>query len=63
MSYLLPLPDPEGVAQTKELFLNKYGKAISDEQAADILGRVMKYIYLTTELEHPQSTSPCNDIN
>lgn len=50
MDYLLPIPDAEGIAKTKEIYLNQFGMTITDEQAGDILGRVMRYLYLTSEL-------------
>ncbi|MDQ3813099.1 MAG: hypothetical protein M3347_04010 [Armatimonadota bacterium] len=65
MNYLLPLPDATGIAQTKQLFWDKYKKAITDEQAADILGRVMKHLYLTSPLSLDSNltinptTNPC----
>jgi hypothetical protein len=48
-----PTPDAEGIAKTKELYLNRFGKAITDEQAHRVLGSVMRFIYLINQ--------PCSD--
>src|SRR5690349_5340487 len=55
MSYLLPTPDEEGIAKTQELYLNRIGKTLTNEEAAEVLGRAMRYLFL---INHPCSTSP-----
>ena len=47
MHQLLPLPDEEGIRKTKELYKNKFGQDITDEEAMDVLGRIMRFLYLT----------------
>lgn len=49
MIYLLPVPDAQGIAKTRELYLNRFGTEIDEEQAADVLGRVMRLLYLLSE--------------
>jgi hypothetical protein len=60
MDYLSPIPDPEGIAKTKDLYLNRFGMALTDEQAADVLGRAMRFIYLTSKLCSPMLSMPEN---
>lgn len=60
MNYLLPLPDAEGIAKTKEMYLNRFGKVITDDQAADILGRIMRFLYLTSELCSDTLSTPAS---
>ncbi len=57
MNYLLPIPDETGIDKLQKMHLNRIGKEISDEQAAEILRRVMLFIYLLSELS-PQSSKP-----
>lgn len=54
MTYLFPLPDETGINQTKEIYRAKYGMEISDTQAYDILGRVMRHLYFLSELAREQ---------
>ena len=60
MSYLLPLPDAEGIAKTKELYLNRLGVQLTDHQAADLLGRIMRFLYLTSELCSDTPSTPAS---
>lgn len=58
MNFLPPLPDSEGIAKTKQLYLKKYGKVIDDGEAEEILGKVMRYLYLVNDTcSNTQSTS------
>jgi len=50
MTFLAPIPDAEGIAKTQEMYLNRFGISLTAEQAAEILGRVMRFLYLTSEL-------------
>ena len=62
--FLYPTPDEEGIAKTKKLYLNRFNLEISDDQASEVLSRVMRYIYLISEqcpdtpstLESPKTT-------
>lgn len=49
--YLLPLPDAKGIEEMRKLYREKLGKEIADEEAYDVLGRVMRHIYFTSQLE------------
>ncbi len=60
MSFLLPTPDHIGIAKTKELYLKKYGKVLSDGEAGEILGKVMRYIYLVKETCSSTLSTPEN---
>jgi len=46
MVHLYPVPDAEGLAKTKTFYLNRFGKALSDQEAYDILSSVMRFLYL-----------------
>jgi hypothetical protein len=50
MTYLLPIPDHQGIEDMKQLYRERFGRKISDEEAAEVLGRVMRFIYLLSEL-------------
>ena len=54
---LLPLPDPEGIRKTRQPYKEKFGRDITDEEAMDILGRVMRFIYLTSSAANPPEKS------
>ena len=65
--FLLPQPDAIGIAETKELHLSNYGRVLSDEEAHEILSRVMRYLFLINNpapcstdstLENPTTTNP-----
>ena len=67
MSYACPVPDPEGIEKTKELYLKKYGMILSDRDASEVLALVIRHLFLTqipscsdtpaTE-ENPTTTRP-----
>lgn len=46
MNHQLPQPNTVGIAKTKELYLNKYKRVLTDAEAAEILGKAMRYLYL-----------------
>ena len=50
MLHLYPTPSAEGIAKIKQLYLNRFAKAITDEEAYEILYSLMRYVYLMT---HP----------
>ena len=52
--FLIPTPDAEGIDKTKELLSSAYGKPVSDEEAAAILGSVMRFLYLTRYISEQQ---------
>lgn len=60
MSYLIPLPDSEGIAKTQELYLNRLGISLTEEEAAEVLSRVMRFLYLTSELCSDTPSTPEN---
>lgn len=57
---LIPQPDAEGIAKTQELYFTKCGRHISEDEARDVLGRVMRYIYA---LNFPCSSSDSTPEN
>jgi hypothetical protein len=46
MNFLQPQPDEVGIAQTKALYLRKYKRVLSETEAGEILGKVMRYMFL-----------------
>lgn len=44
---IYPTPSPQGIAKLQAFYLDEYGMTLSDEQAYDILGGVMRFLYLT----------------
>lgn len=44
--FVFPQPDAQGIAETKELYFNKLGRTLTDAEAAEALGRVMRYLFL-----------------
>lgn len=50
---LLPQPSAEGIARVRELYLNRAGKRITDEQARDVLFRIMRFQYLNLVTNAP----------
>jgi len=55
--FLLPQPNTRGIERTKELYARKYGREISDAEAAEALGKVMRYLYL---INNPQCSTSEN---
>jgi hypothetical protein len=51
MSLLLPTPDAKGVDQLKEVYRTLYDRELSDEEATELLTRLMRLIYLTSREE------------
>ena len=58
MSDFLPLPDSEGLAKTKELYLNRFASTLDDEEAGLVLGSVMAFLYQVSLLRHELAFSP-----
>ena len=58
MNSLYPLPDNDAIAKTKELYLNQLNIELTDEQAAEVLSRVMRFVYLTSELCSATPSTP-----
>lgn len=48
---LLPVPDKEGVEKTIELVKARIGRDVSYEEAENLLGGVMRYLYLLKRLK------------
>jgi hypothetical protein len=46
---LLPLADEEGIAATKDLYLKRLGRTLTDAEAADVLQRLMTIMYLISK--------------
>ena len=46
MLHHYPTPDAEGIDKTKELYLNRFGKTLTDEEAYEVLNTVMRLLYL-----------------
>ena len=60
MLHHYPTPDAEGLAKTKELYLNQFGKTLTDEEAYQILYSVMRFLYL---INNPCCTTPSTPEN
>lgn len=46
MVHLYPMPDAEGLAKTKDFYLNQLGRTITDAEAYEVLNSVMRFLYL-----------------
>jgi len=46
MVHLYPQPDAQGLAKTKDFYLNRFGKTLTDEEAHEVLSAVMRFLYL-----------------
>ena len=46
MVHLYPTPDAEGLAKTKDFYLNQFGKTLTEEEAYEVLNSVMRFLYL-----------------
>ena len=44
---IYPTPSPEGIAKLQEFYRTERGLEVSDEQAYEILGGIMRFLYLT----------------
>ena len=44
---IYPTPSPQGIAKLRAFYLHEYGMTIGDEDAYEILGGVMRFLYLT----------------
>lgn len=51
--FICPQPNARGIARTQELYFNVSGRSITEEEARDILARVMRYLFLMN--------FPCSD--
>ena len=59
--FLLPQPNAKGIARTRELYERKYGRVLTDAEAAEALGKVVRYLFL---INNPQcSTSASTSEN
>ena len=46
MVHLYPQPDAQGLAKTKDFYLNRLGRTLSDEEAHEVLSALMRFLYL-----------------
>ena len=67
MLHHYPTPDAEGLAKTKELYLNQCSRELTDEEAYEVLSQVMRFLYLINPaypgynpLSHPINDQPCS---
>ena len=60
MAKLFPIADAQGIAKVKELYLNRVGRTLSDEEAAEVLTLVMRFIYLTSGACFDMDSTPEN---
>jgi hypothetical protein len=44
---IYPVPSPEGIAKLQEFYRKEHSLEIGDEQACEILGGLMRFLYLT----------------
>ena len=47
MDLLLPIPSPQDVDGFVELYEREFGKRLSKQEAIDMLGGLMRWVYLT----------------
>jgi hypothetical protein len=46
MVHLYPVPDAEGIAKSKDFYLNRVGRTLTDEESYAVLNSVMHFLYL-----------------
>jgi hypothetical protein len=51
--FIFPEPDAEGITQMQELYYQRTGKEITELEAKEALGRVMRYLFLLNIPEAP----------
>ena len=64
--YHYPTPRPEAVAKARQIVLSKYGRELSENEARELLSRIMQFLYLSAHPEdqppreepEPESTNP-----
>ena len=56
--FLMPQPNDRGIARTRLLLLAKYGRDVSDAEAAEVLRRVMRHLFL---INNPDRAEPPHD--
>lgn len=54
----LPVPDADLVRKTQELYRKDYGMEITSEEAFDIAGRIVRFLYLTSPLSRRSDDDP-----
>ncbi len=47
MPLLHPTPDAQGIAKTQEFYRSRYGKTLTEAEAAEALGAVMRFLYFS----------------
>gem|GEM_PF-3058018 len=62
MNFLLPKPDGQGIAQTKQLLLNKFGREVSDDEASQMLSMIMNHLFLINNPCCDTASTPENPI-
>ncbi len=51
--FLLPQPSAAGVAKLRAMYFNRTGREISEDQARDVLHRIMRFHYLNFLINSP----------
>ena len=63
MHYLLPTPDKKGIDEIKKLYARRNQIVLSDEQAEDVLGRLMRFTFLLSELNSKEQPTTKADVS
>lgn len=58
MPTLHPTPDAQGIAQTQEFYQSQYGRTLTEAEAAQALGAVMRFLYFSRPEISPSETFP-----
>lgn len=51
--FLLPQPSAEGVAKLRALYFNRTGREIAEDQAREVLRRIVRFQYLNFLINAP----------
>ena len=55
--FLLPQPSSAGVAKLRAIHFNRTGKTLTEDQARDVLARLMRFQYLNVLTHAPCATA------
>ena len=53
-----PLPRPEGIEKARLILTKKYGREVDSSEAAEVLTRTMRFLYLSA---HPEGRPPVGE--
>jgi hypothetical protein len=62
MQHLYPQPTAQGIARTQTFYKSQYGKDITEDEARQILARIIRFLYLSAHPLSPEEAQRLEEL-